>query len=220
MVRARHILVDSPDLLDTVEAQIRDGKGTFADLARLVSTCTSKTRGGDLGWFRRNVMVKEFEKAAFSTSPGSTVRVQTEFGWHLILVEQHGMASTNISVEEFAVRIMDKAKNDIEINSSSVHVGDVQLIDCRERNELELAKLPHFLNLPMGEYDKWAEDFESNAVNLDKKKETIVMCHHGMRSANFCSFLSQQGFERVRNLVGGIHAYATEIDSSIPTYGQ
>lgn len=220
MVRARHILVDSPDLLDTVEAQIRDGKGTFADMAQLISTCTSKTRGGDLGWFRRNVMVKEFENAAFSTPPGSTVRVKTEFGWHLILVEQVGMATTNISVKEFAQRIMDKAKNDSELSSSSVHVGDVQLIDCREPSELELAKLPHFLNLPMGEYGKWADEFDNNAFNLDKKKETIVMCHHGIRSANFCSFLSQNGFERVRNLVGGIHAYATEIDSSIPTYGQ
>lgn len=211
MVRARHILVDSEELLDTVETQLQDGKVTFDELARMVSTCTSKERGGDLGWFQRNVMVKDFENAAFTTPPGSTVRVKTEFGWHFILVEQHAMASTNISVEEFAKRFMQDPSTPNE---------NVQLIDCRERSELQLAALPNFLNLPMGEYGEWADEFDKSTLGLDKTKETIVMCHHGVRSANFSSFLSQQGFLQVRNLVGGIHAYSKEIDPSVPTYGE
>lgn len=206
MVRASHILVGTEEMLDAVQKQLEEGKGSFAELASLVSTCTSKVRGGDLGWFRRNVMVKEFERAVFENSPGSMVKVETEFGWHLIKVEDHGMAASAISVEEFAERFGGREE-----------VDEAQLIDCREVAELEKSSLPGFLNLPMGEYGRWANEFDEG-MGLDKTMETIVMCHHGVRSANFCSFLAQSGFKRVRNLVGGIDAYAKKIDSSVPLY--
>lgn len=209
MVRARHILVDSEEMLDAVKSQLDSGKGTFADLAKLVSTCTSKVRGGDLGWFRRNVMVKEFENAAFSNPPGSVVKVKSDFGWHLVLVEDHGVAAKSISIEEFGVRFGPSGSDD---------KSSVQLIDCREKPELDEASLPDFLHLPMGEYGSWADDFDQGNLSLDKNKETIVMCHHGVRSANFCSFLAQQGFKKVRNLVGGIDAYSKKVDPSVPTY--
>lgn len=206
MVRARHILVDTEDMLVAIQRQLDEGKGTFAEIAGLVSTCPSKGRGGDLGWFKRKTMVKEFEEAAFENPPGSVVKVKTEFGWHLIKVEEHGVAASSISVQEFAERFGGR-----EV------VEEAQLIDCREVAELERAKLPGFLNLPMGEYGRWADEFDKG-MGLEKDKETIVMCHHGIRSANFCSFLSQSGYTNVRNLVGGIDAYAREIDSKVPLY--
>lgn len=209
MVRARHILVESEEMLDAVRKQLDDGKGSFAELAGLVSTCTSKGRGGDLGWFRRNTMVKEFETAAFENPPGTIVKVKSEFGWHLIQVEEHGLAEKPITVQEYEQRF---GKNGTHSS------GEVQLIDCREANELEKASLPEFMHLPMGEYGRWADQFEKGELSLDKDKETVVMCHHGIRSANFCFFLSQQGFTKVRNLVGGIDAYAKLIDPSVPQY--
>lgn len=207
MVRARHILVDSEAMVDALEAQVIEG-ADFAGLASSMSTCPSKARGGDLGWFKRHMMVPAFEKAAFSNPPGSLLKVNTEFGWHLLRVEEHGVAAGNIRVTELAERFPD----------GLVDAQGVQLIDCREQNELERAKLDGFLNLPMGEYGSWANAFEKGELGLDKEVETIVMCHHGMRSANFCTFLSQQGFVNVRNLLGGIDAYSKEIDDSIPTY--
>lgn len=209
MVHAHHILLDSEEMVDAVKVQLDQKNASFAALAKSLSTCTSKERGGDLGWFPRNTMVKEFEHAAFSNPPGSVVKVKSEFGWHLILVEDHGTASSSITVKEFGSRFGPAGSDD---NSS------VQLIDCRERSELEISSLPGFLNLPMGEYNGWAAEFENGNFNLDKQKETIIMCHHGVRSAQFCSFLSQQGFLRVRNLVGGIDAYSIYVDPSIPTY--
>lgn len=208
MVRASHILVDSEELLDTVREQLATGK-EFSEVAKLVSKCPSKDRGGDLGWFRRNTMVKEFEQAAFSNAPGSVVKVQTEFGWHLINVVEHATPASPITVTEFANRFVKEEGG-----------AGVQFIDCRERGEVEMAKItqPKFVNLPMGEYESWVEELESGKLGLDKNTETIVMCHHGVRSANFCSFLSQQGFSNVRNLEGGIHVYATQVDPSIPTY--
>jgi rhodanese-related sulfurtransferase len=44
------------------------------------------------------------------------------------------------------------------------------------------------------------------------------MCHHGMRSAQMCQWLTQQGFTNVKNIVGGIDAYSVGVDSSIPRY--
>lgn len=205
MVRARHILVDSEEMLDAVRTQLDEGKGSFDELASIVSTCSSKARGGDLGWFKRDMMVKEFEEAAFGNKPGSIVKVKSDFGWHLVKVEEHGIAAGAISVREFEDRFADDK-------------AAVQLIDCRETEELERASLPGFLNLPMGEYGRWADDFESGEIALDREKETVVMCHHGLRSANFCTFLAQQGFTNVRNLVGGIDAYAKQIDPSVPLY--
>ncbi|PXF47192.1 Rhodanese-like/PpiC domain-containing protein 12, chloroplastic [Gracilariopsis chorda] len=209
MVRAKHILVDSEEMIDAIKQQLEDGKGNFADLAKLVSTCPSKDRGGDLGWFKRNIMVKEFEEAAFSNPPGSVVKVKSEFGWHLIQVEEHGMAAKSITVDELGRRFGKDGTDD---------PLSVQLIDCRETSELELSSLPNFLNLPMGEYARWADQFENGKLSLEKDKETIVMCHHGIRSANFCSFLAQHGFTNVRNLIGGIDAYAKKIDNSVPQY--
>lgn len=206
MVRARHILVESEEMIDSIADQISTGRGTFDSLASIVSTCPSKARGGDLGWFRRNMMVKPFEEAVFANPPGSVVKVQTDYGWHLIKVEQHGVEPTPMTVREYADRVTDGS------------IDSVQRIDCRETGELDRASLPGFLNLPMGEFGRWADDFEKGELSLDKNKETVVMCHHGVRSANFCSFLSQQGFSNVRNLTGGIDAYSIEIDPSIPRY--
>eukprot|EP00171_Calliarthron_tuberculosum_P020413 IDg20413t1 len=190
MVRARHILVDTEEMVDALREQVDSGT-PFAQLAETVSTCPSKTKGGDLGWFKRHMMVPEFEDAVFANTPGSIVKVHTQFGWHLIRVEKHGVSSGQISVQELSERF-----------PGGLADADVQLVDCRERAELELASLEGFVNLPMGEYGAWADGFESGELGLDKTKETVVMCHHGVRSSNFCQFLSQQGFENVRNLVG------------------
>jgi rhodanese-related sulfurtransferase len=206
MVRARHILVESEEMIDSVAEQLDTGKGTFDSLASIVSTCPSKARGGDLGWFKRNVMVKPFEAAAFENPPGAVVKVRTDFGWHLIKIEAHGIEPKSITVQEYAERVQDGS------------IEDLQRIDCREKGEVTTASLPGFLNLPMGEYGRWADEFDRGEITLDKNKETVVMCHHGVRSANFCAFLSQQGFSNVRNLVGGIDAYSKEIDPTVPQY--
>jgi hypothetical protein len=68
----------------------------FAELAKQYSTDTaSASKGGDLGWFSRGQMVKEFEDAAFSTPVGQfSDVVQTQYGYHIILVTDHRDAST------------------------------------------------------------------------------------------------------------------------------
>ena len=87
-VRARHILVKTRKAaLAVVEAL--DKGANFAELARKRSTGPSGARGGDLGWFDRTRMVKPFAEAAFALKKGAFTAepVKTQFGWHIILLE-------------------------------------------------------------------------------------------------------------------------------------
>jgi peptidyl-prolyl cis-trans isomerase C len=85
-VRASHILVDKKPDADRLMEKLKGG-ANFEDLARKHSSCPSGKKGGDLGYFTRNRMVKEFETAAFAAKKGDIVGpVKTQFGWHIIKV--------------------------------------------------------------------------------------------------------------------------------------
>ena len=104
-VHARHILVKfeagndasraaAEKKLADLEAQVEAGE-SFALLAIEHSEGPSGQKGGDLGYFERGQMVKEFDDAAFGAEPGSIVGpVETQFGLHLIKVEEHTAPST------------------------------------------------------------------------------------------------------------------------------
>ncbi|WP_069790648.1 rhodanese-like domain-containing protein [Cyanobacterium sp. IPPAS B-1200] len=91
----------------------------------------------------------------------------------------------------------------------------VQLLDVRELQEVAIASLPHFIILPLSEYEQWSSKI---MTELDPEKETIVMCHHGIRSAQMCQWLVHQGFQNVKNVSGGIDAYAVYVDDSLSRY--
>lgn len=85
-VRASHILVKDEVSAKKLYAELQKG-GDFAKLAKKHSICPSGGSGGDLGFFGKGQMVKEFEDAAFSLPVGVvSAPVRTEFGYHLILV--------------------------------------------------------------------------------------------------------------------------------------
>ena len=87
-VSARHILLENEADAQKVIADL-DAGGVFADLARERSKGPSSGQGGDLGFFTKADMVPEFSEAAFALEPGQYTKepVQTQFGWHVILVE-------------------------------------------------------------------------------------------------------------------------------------
>ena len=88
-VRARHILVESEDEAKKIAARVKGGED-FAKIASEVSKDPgSKTEGGDLGWFSQERMVKPFADAAFKMTPGQVSDpVKTQFGWHVLRVEE------------------------------------------------------------------------------------------------------------------------------------
>ena len=86
-VRASHILVLDEQQAKDLKTKIDNNEISFEDAAKEYSQCPSKAQGGDLGYFGRGMMVKEFETAAFNGEVGKvTDPVQTQFGWHLIKV--------------------------------------------------------------------------------------------------------------------------------------
>lgn len=87
-IKARHILVKTKkEAMEVIEALEKGGK--FQDLAKNKSIGPSKASGGDLGWFAKGQMVKPFAEAAFALKKGqfSKTPVKTQFGWHIILLE-------------------------------------------------------------------------------------------------------------------------------------
>jgi rhodanese-related sulfurtransferase len=91
----------------------------------------------------------------------------------------------------------------------------LQLIDVRERNEVAIAQISGFAVYPLSEFEQWSDKI---MTELKPEAETIVMCHHGMRSAQLCQWLSMRGFSNVYNLRGGIDAYSRLVDSTINRY--
>ena len=87
-VQARHILLGTEEQAKEALASLKAGED-FAKLAGRVSIGPSSSMGGDLGYFKRNDMVQAFSDAAFALTPGKTTQtpVQTQFGWHIIKVE-------------------------------------------------------------------------------------------------------------------------------------
>ena len=87
----------------------------------------------------------------------------------------------------------------------------VLILDVREPFEIALAPFPGATHIPMG-------DIPSRLIELDPDRETVVVCHRGVRSAQVAMYLAQNGFEHVLNLSGGIDAWSEDADPSTPRY--
>jgi len=85
------------------------------------------------------------------------------------------------------------------------------LLDVREPYEYDLCRIEGSKLIPLGE-------LEQRIGELDGSSDVVVYCHVGMRSAHAVELLSSKGFGRVRNLKGGIRAWAEEVDRSVPVY--
>lgn len=107
-VKARHILVEDEETAREVKEKIDKG-GDFEELAKEYSTDTgTKDKGGDLGYFGKGKMVKEFEDAAFSLDIGEVSEpVKSEYGFHIIKVEDRKEAK-EANYEESKEEIREK----------------------------------------------------------------------------------------------------------------
>jgi adenylyltransferase/sulfurtransferase len=93
-----------------------------------------------------------------------------------------------------------------------LQVGEaVQLIDVREQREYDIAHIAGAILIPLGE-------LPGRLSELDSSSTYVVTCHRGGRSRQACALLREAGFSRVRNLEGGIDAWAELVDPSLPRY--
>lgn len=84
--KASHILVKTEEQAREILRKIQLGE-KFEKLAEQYSLCPSKKRGGSLGEFGRGQMVREFEQAVFNAKKGQIVLAKTQFGWHVIRID-------------------------------------------------------------------------------------------------------------------------------------
>ncbi|HUV92711.1 MAG TPA: molybdopterin-synthase adenylyltransferase MoeB [Anaerolineales bacterium] len=91
------------------------------------------------------------------------------------------------------------------------HGDQIRLLDVREPHELEISHLDGATVIPLGQ-------LAARLSELDSAEEMVVLCKSGTRSARALELLVSAGFRKVKNLEGGINAWAEEIDPSLPIY--
>ena len=85
------------------------------------------------------------------------------------------------------------------------------LLDVREQWEFDYCRIDGSELIPMGE-------IEQSIADLDKHRETVVICHHGIRSRQVCYYLEHMGFTNVVNLEGGVERWADDVDPQMKRY--
>lgn len=85
------------------------------------------------------------------------------------------------------------------------------LLDVREPHEFAYAQIAGSTLIPL-------QQLPSRAAEIDKEREVVVLCHHGMRSRQAAEYLVRIGVKRVLNLSGGIDAWSIECDNGVPRY--
>ena len=102
-------------------------------------------------------------------------------------------------------------RTDRSSRPASTAASNFFILDVREPAEIFVAPFPGATHIPMG-------DIPSRLTELDPDRETVVVCHHGVRSAQVAMYLARQGFEHVLNLSGGIDAWSENADPTTPRY--
>ena len=92
-----------------------------------------------------------------------------------------------------------------------VRRNHLKLLDVREPHELEISALPDAVNIPLGQ-------LAGRLSELDSAEDMVVFCKGGTRSARALELLASAGFKKVKNLKGGINAWAKEVDPKLPVY--
>lgn len=85
------------------------------------------------------------------------------------------------------------------------------LVDVREPWEFAICRIEGSINVPMGQIPKAMEPW-------DRNQETVVICHHGVRSAQVGHFLEQAGFTNIINLMGGVDGWSHDVDPQMARY--
>jgi len=85
------------------------------------------------------------------------------------------------------------------------------LLDVREPWEFQTCHIGGATPMPM-------RTVPARLAELDQDAPVVCICHHGARSMQVAAFLEQNSFADVTNLTGGVHAWALQVDNSMPTY--
>ena len=105
----------------------------------------------------------------------------------------------HLTAPELAARLADPAQE------------QPLLLDVRENWEFETCHIAGSTLIPM-------HLIPVRVSEIDDEREIVCICHHGARSMQVAAFLERNGFSNVTNLTGGVHAWAVQVDPSMPKY--
>lgn len=99
----------------------------------------------------------------------------------------------------------------VDLKNKLLNSEKLFLLDVREPYEFAYASIAGSVLIPLNQLPE-------RIGELDPDRETVVICHHGVRSQQAALYLAQSGFKRVANLAGGIDAWSCESDRAVPRY--
>jgi rhodanese-related sulfurtransferase len=100
----------------------------------------------------------------------------------------------------------------IELNTRLQQVGELPLLlDVREPHEFAYCHIEGSVNIPMNQ-------IPMRLAELETQRETVIICHHGIRSAQTAQYLISKGFGNIINLAGGVAIWASDVDAAMPRY--
>ena len=133
----------------------------------------------------------------------------------------HPTVTKLIDYQQFCGIPHAQPTQETQMNSGEIDVTEVKakldrgesfvLIDVREPHEYRICNIPGAKLIPLGEFPRRVGEFDPAA-------EIVIHCRSGARSAKACNVMRQAGFQRVRNMAGGILAWADKVDPSVPKY--
>lgn len=107
--------------------------------------------------------------------------------------------------------MLDENVSAVELKARLDKGDKLVLLDVREPWEFRIAKIEGAILIPLREV--------GNRVNeLDPETETVVLCHHGIRSKMALDYLREKGFQNLKNLAGGMNAWSLQVDPKVPFY--
>ena len=122
--------------------------------------------------------------------------------------EEHARITKLIDYEEFCNPVQHEDITPAELNERIARGEEIVLIDVREPYEWDVGHLERARHIPMQQIPRRLDDIPRDA-------EVVMICRSGARSGQVQAWLRQQGFTKVRNLIGGMQRWAREVDSSI-----
>jgi adenylyltransferase/sulfurtransferase len=125
------------------------------------------------------------------------------------LIDYEGFCGLGQAAEEVPVAEISPVELKMKLDAEE----DFLLVDVREPNEVEIARIPGARFIPLGELPRRLDELEPW-----RDREIVIHCQKGGSSRKACGILLKSGFANVKNLYGGIDEWAIQVDPSVPRY--
>ena len=165
-VKARHILLKDPTLADSLFNLVKGG-ANFAEIARANSEDPgSAINGGDLGWFNEGTMVKPFNDACFNGKKGDIVKVQSQFGTHIINIQDKGKPVTKYNIATLDRKIAYSSKTNQQVYAQAAKFASQNKTYEKFNESIQSENL-------IKRYGRNIRKADRNVSNMDGSREMI-----------------------------------------------